>query len=309
MSVFPLLYLLSGVVLNTVSQHITDLRFSAPEAHIIPAVKFSATLVGAALRRPARSIATREQAWLMAAIGLLDASAYTVYCLGFFRLVRLPVAALFSTLLWRRCSASALASCTAWCAGSSSAGRFRGVLRLGRQRCACSCLSLVAVCRWVPCHRRAVCSAATGPPHHPTHSRCSAALLQGVPSPDSSPALNPLLPPSLQGATLSNLVLSGVGQVLTAGFTRFLLRKRLTNGQIGGILFVGLGLAIRAAPAAYFQPSGGSSGGGGGSPAAGAGLAALSPDQVQGAAMVALAALLYSLLVRGEGRAGVVLPQ
>ena len=88
MSVFPLLYLLSGVVLNTVSQHITDLRFSAPEAHIIPFVKFSATLVGAALRRPARSAATREQAWLMAAIGLLDASAYTVYCLGFFRLVR-----------------------------------------------------------------------------------------------------------------------------------------------------------------------------------------------------------------------------
>ncbi len=89
MSVFPLLYLLSGVVLNTVSQHITDLRFSAPEAHIVPFVKFSATLVGAALRRPARSAATREQAWLMAAIGLLDASAYTVYCLGFFRLVRI----------------------------------------------------------------------------------------------------------------------------------------------------------------------------------------------------------------------------
>ena len=117
-------------------------------------------------------------------------------------------------------------------------------------------------------------------------------------------------PLPLQGATLSNLVLSGVGQVLTAGFTRFLLRKRLTNGQIGGILLVGMGLAIRAAPAAYFQPGGGGgSGSGGGSPAAGAGLAALSPDQVQGAAMVALAALLYSLLVRGEGRAGVVLPQ
>lgn len=120
MSVFPLLYLLSGVVLNTVSQHITDLRFSAPEAHIIPAVKFSATLVGAALRRPARSTATREQAWLMAAIGLLDASAYTVYCLGFFRLVRtcgalsstLVAAALFS-IFWPRSVQHLAARCSA----------------------------------------------------------------------------------------------------------------------------------------------------------------------------------------------------
>lgn len=113
--------------------------------------------------------------------------------------------------------------------------------------------------------------------------------------------LLPTLPAMLQGATLSNLVLSGVGQVLTAGFTRFLLRKRLTNGQVGGILFVGLGLAIRAAPASYFQPDGGALGSGGSSSsqaaAAGGGLATLSPEQVQGAAMVALAALLYSLLV------------
>lgn len=99
-------------------------------------------------------------------------------------------------------------------------------------------------------------------------------------------------------------MLSGVGQVLTATFTRFLLRKRLTNGQIGGIIFVGLGLAIRAAPASYFQPGSSALGSGGSSSgsasqtaAAGAGLAALPPEQLQGAGMVALAALLYSLLV------------
>lgn len=63
-------------------QLITDTKFSAPEAHIIPAVKFTFTLVGAALRRPPHSVATPSQRRLMALIGLLDASAYTVYCLG-----------------------------------------------------------------------------------------------------------------------------------------------------------------------------------------------------------------------------------
>lgn len=119
----PMLYLCSGVILNTLSQVcrawagyresrfllpfcsacscnvlpcspvafsgsrlsnqiITDTKFSAPEAHIIPAVKFTFTLVGAALRRPPRVVASPSQRRLMALIGLLDASAYTVYCLG-----------------------------------------------------------------------------------------------------------------------------------------------------------------------------------------------------------------------------------
>lgn len=64
------------------NQIITDTKFSAPEAHIIPAVKFTFTLVGAALRRPPRVVASPSQRRLMALIGLLDASAYTVYCLG-----------------------------------------------------------------------------------------------------------------------------------------------------------------------------------------------------------------------------------
>lgn len=45
-------------------------------------IKFTATLAGAALRRPKVATATPQQQRLMAAIGLLDASAYTVYCLG-----------------------------------------------------------------------------------------------------------------------------------------------------------------------------------------------------------------------------------
>ncbi|EFN56011.1 hypothetical protein CHLNCDRAFT_52094 [Chlorella variabilis] len=175
----PLSYLCSGVVLNIISQLITDTSFSAPEAHIIPAVKFTATLVGAALRRPrgVRPAATPSQRRLMAAIGLLDASAYTLYCLGFF---------------------------------------------------AC-------------------------------------------------------------GATLANLLLSGVGQVLTAALTRWVLRRRLTGGQLAGIAFVGLGLAVRAAPAFLLGAAAPNDGGA----AAGA---ALSREQLVGAALVGLAALLYSIL-------------
>lgn len=117
------------------------------------------------------------------------------------------------------------------------------------------------------------------------------------------------LPP--QGATLANLLLSGVGQVLTAVLTRCVLRKRLTNGQLGGILFVFLGLAVRAAPPAYF---GGAAAGSGSDVAAAAAAAAgaapkppaaaLQGEQLVGAALVALAALLYSLLVSFAGRRG-----
>lgn len=96
------------------------------------------------------------------------------------------------------------------------------------------------------------------------------------------------------GATLANLLLSGVGQVLTAALTRWVLRRRLTTGQLAGIAFVSLGLAVRAAPAAYFEL-------GAARPAAPAAAGpaaapALSQEQLTGAALVSLAALLYSLL-------------
>lgn len=96
------------------------------------------------------------------------------------------------------------------------------------------------------------------------------------------------------GATLANLLLSGVGQVLTAALTRCVLRRRLTTGQLAGIAFVSLGLAVRAAPAAYFEWGAAST-----AAAAAAGTApglALSQEQLVGAGLVSLAALLYSLL-------------
>ncbi len=77
--------LLTSPTSSRPGQVITDTKFSAPEAHIIPAVKFTFTLVGAALRRPPRGVATPSQRRLMALIGLLDACAYTVYCLGWYR--------------------------------------------------------------------------------------------------------------------------------------------------------------------------------------------------------------------------------
>ncbi|KAL4856175.1 hypothetical protein ACK3TF_003317 [Chlorella vulgaris] len=177
----PLAYLTSGVVVNIVSQLITDTRFSSPNAHIIPAVKFLATLLGAALRRPAggQSSATPAQRRLMAFIGLLDASAYCLYCLGFY---------------------------------------------------AC-------------------------------------------------------------GATLANLLLAAVGQVLTAALTRFVLKRRLTPGQLAGVGCVGIGLLVRALPASYFD---------GGAAAAdsssSSSSSSLSPEQLWGAACVAMAALLYAIL-------------
>lgn len=82
--------------------------------------------------------------------------------------------------------------------------------------------------------------------------------------------------------------------MLTAALTRWVLRRRLTTGQLAGIAFVGLGLAVRAAPAAYFDHTAASS-----AASAEGGAAsslALSQEQLVGAALVSLAALLYSLL-------------
>lgn len=194
--------------------------------------QFTATLAGAALRRPRAATATTEQLWLMRLIGLLDASAYTVRALQDSR--RVP-----------RLASSA-------------------TLHLPRR---------------------------PHPLHTLLHASAAYCLLQVY-----------CLGFAAVGATLANLVLAGVGQVLTAAFTRFLLRKHLTNGQLAGIGCVFLGLAVRAAPAAYFNgsPAGGA---GDAKAAAAGGLAlALRREQAVGAAWVALAALLYSLLVRaGSG--------
>lgn len=55
------------------------------------------------------------------------------------------------------------------------------------------------------------------------------------------------------GAALSSVLLSSVAQVFTAFATRFVLRKKLSRGQIAAIVCVCGGLAIRAAPAEYFD--------------------------------------------------------
>lgn len=208
-----------------------DDRPSLPPSSLSPPTQaqFTATIAGSVLRRPKASTATPAQRWLMSAIGALDASAYTLYCLGFYRL-----GATGANLVRRQ-------------------GCARGARGVGRGH---------------------------APQEHRTTAACIAAL---SPSPRSP-------------VSLPQQVLSGVGQVLTALFTRFLLRKRLTNGQLGGILFVGLGLAARSAPASYFEASSSaSSGSASGAPSAAAALA-LSQDQLVGAAFVAASALLYSLL-------------
>lgn len=94
------------------------------------------------------------------------------------------------------------------------------------------------------------------------------------------------------GATLANLLLAAVGQVLTAALTRFVLKRRLTPGQLAGVGCVGIGLLVRALPASYFA---------GGAAAAAAdssssSSSSLSPEQLWGAACVAMAALLYAIL-------------
>ena len=83
----PLFLLVTGTTLNLYAQQLTDLKFAKPEAHILPAVKFFASLIFAALGKwKGPSVArppTRRQQSLMALIGVLDASAYVCFCVGF----------------------------------------------------------------------------------------------------------------------------------------------------------------------------------------------------------------------------------
>lgn len=53
---------------------------------------------------------------------------------------------------------------------------------------------------------------------------------------------------SLCGASLSNILLSSMGQIFTALSTQFILRKKLSHGQLAAITLVGLGIILRSAP-------------------------------------------------------------
>ena len=90
------------------------------------------------------------------------------------------------------------------------------------------------------------------------------------------------------GASLANLLLSAIGQALTAALTRFVLGRRLTRAQLGGIACCLAGLAVRSLPPAYF--------GSGAAAAAGSASGVLQGEHLIGSALVAMAALLYSLL-------------
>lgn len=79
--------LCTGVCLNLLSQIITDTKFADPSAHIVPWVKFSATMLfslAVKLRQgPTATPPTPRQHHLMALVGTLDAVAYVTFCLGF----------------------------------------------------------------------------------------------------------------------------------------------------------------------------------------------------------------------------------
>jgi len=87
MMLSPLLSLLIGVSLNLYAQHLTDLKFAKPEAHLMPCVKFSASLIFAAFGKwkshRAAVPANPKQRRLMGLIGVLDAAAYVSFCAGF----------------------------------------------------------------------------------------------------------------------------------------------------------------------------------------------------------------------------------
>ena len=113
----PVLYLITGVLVSILSQNIINLRMFLYRAHVIPWVKFLSTfLVGLASRWPreatrgfhvARSMSdsdapekysyqreqkrsqrsmgtiTRAQRFMMVSIGLLEMTAYILFCIGF----------------------------------------------------------------------------------------------------------------------------------------------------------------------------------------------------------------------------------
>ncbi|KAL4513430.1 hypothetical protein Ndes2526A_g07390 [Nannochloris sp. 'desiccata'] len=87
MRLSPLLSLLIGVSLNLYAQQLTDLKFAKPEAHLMPCVKFLASLIFAAFGKlnspPVAVPANPRQRRLMGLIGVLDAAAYVSFCVGF----------------------------------------------------------------------------------------------------------------------------------------------------------------------------------------------------------------------------------
>lgn len=82
--------LCTGVSVNLIAQHLSDLKFADQQAHILPSVKFISTFIFATLIQNKTSSAhapykhvTHHQKRLMWLIGLLDATAYVCFCYGF----------------------------------------------------------------------------------------------------------------------------------------------------------------------------------------------------------------------------------
>ena len=85
----PVYLLITGITVNLYAQQLSDLKFAKPEAHILPTVKFIASVLFAALGKwqsPAVAVQpTPRQRRLMTLMGTLDAVAYVCFCLGFTR--------------------------------------------------------------------------------------------------------------------------------------------------------------------------------------------------------------------------------
>ena len=82
----PTLPWVAGVVITVTSQWVVDADFADKSAHVVPWVKFSSTLLYALVSRRSAPTPqpTARQLRLMGLVGLLDAAAYTTYCVGFY---------------------------------------------------------------------------------------------------------------------------------------------------------------------------------------------------------------------------------
>jgi len=87
MKFYTLFLLSTGVSLNIIAQKIIELRVSDPQAHLMPWVKFASTTIFSGLWKLHRGVPsihpTRRQQHLMLIIGILDASAYVCFTVGF----------------------------------------------------------------------------------------------------------------------------------------------------------------------------------------------------------------------------------
>lgn len=86
----PFLYLLTGVLVSVLGQQVTRAKMFMFHAHILPAVKFLSTFVvnsiiatDTKVNRGRGNTASVKQKRLMVGMGLLDTTAYVLFCLGF----------------------------------------------------------------------------------------------------------------------------------------------------------------------------------------------------------------------------------